>query len=790
MAANNFGFNIGKGGISDLFKQVEVKPVRGVQFAPTPRLPRETEKDAKKGIQGALLGAISPLLAEASIRGLGRLPGLEGLLYQKSPDVLKELGVEDPTLGTKRQPTLGTRERRRSIEDLAGRQLTDDEYELLEDSSKLRTLGIGEKVLDPFEEEAKKRRAVVDAALPRGRVPRQKTLLGKAFTEALSYAPLAALDEDAIAPGLTTAAATRKSQSAFETANLENFLKRGTKRGELLADIGSFDRGIGNGVVLRAGDATPTTVKRNFAISPDKQTQYIMSQGDPEVDYEYRGVSRVPVPKGQWYTRSDFLLDPEKIKDPEIAKLLVDDVNGKVSHGKIQYSLNEEGLAVPTLFVSDYADGGKYKSVQEMRELYGDNWHTPTPGFAYETRTLRGRQIQPLIDIFEKREITEGALAATIRPLRTLAELSIDAIDSGDFSTFATMGGAQSLIVDFTREVDTAIDTVNDVLGRNNKSISSVLRDKIDLNKAETDEASYALQLYEAQLNYEKALRKGIGTAAGQAEVAKRRTQYRQSLKAFRDNAESLGAGREGIRFMDNILSDLASDKFDETAIRRSRLLSAQLRLAYMSAAQDGNTGVALSDRDVSNYLQRVGYGSKNPNVVLDKVDIIFKETVGDFDRDGTPRELLVSSYKDTPENIRFMDNHIRGYGVGASDLNFIKDMKNSREDRINKASDILVQMGKRTGNLAQSHFYYDPDRGRILLRGVDSILNNKLLTSYQWMLQNVYSRDKFNLNLEEVMNLVPLAPAEATDDKATKDREDLEERLYGGQQQPGTYTP
>ena len=156
MAANNFGFNIGKGGISDLFKQVEVKPVRGVQFAPTPRLPREREKDAKKGIQGALLGAISPLLAEASIRGLGKLPGLERLLYQKSPDVLKELGVEDPTLGTKRQPTLGTRERRRSIEDLAGRQLTDDEYELLEDSSKLRKLGIGEKVLDPFEEEAKK----------------------------------------------------------------------------------------------------------------------------------------------------------------------------------------------------------------------------------------------------------------------------------------------------------------------------------------------------------------------------------------------------------------------------------------------------------------------------------------------------------------------------------------------------------------------------------------------------------------------------------------------------------
>ena len=120
---------------------------------------------------------------------------------------------------------------------------------------------------------------------------------------------------------------------------------------------------------------------------------------------------------------------------------------------------------------------------------------------------------------------------------------------------------------------------------------------------------------------------------------------------------------------------------------------------------------------------------------------------------------------------------------------NFIKDLKNSREDRINRASDVMVQMGQRTGNLAQSHFYYDPDKGRILLRGADSILNNKLLTSYQWMLQNVYSRDRYNLNLEEVMNLVPLAQNQTTTDQDLKAKEALQKELYG-EAQPKAYAP
>jgi hypothetical protein len=66
----NFGFNIGGGGggIANLVQAPKVTPVRSVQFAPTPqRRVQRDEKDPKKQILGALLGASSPFLAEAGL---------------------------------------------------------------------------------------------------------------------------------------------------------------------------------------------------------------------------------------------------------------------------------------------------------------------------------------------------------------------------------------------------------------------------------------------------------------------------------------------------------------------------------------------------------------------------------------------------------------------------------------------------------------------------------------------------------------------------------------------------
>jgi len=729
--ATNYGFNIGGGGISDLVKPIDVKPVRGMSFAPV-SLPRTREKDSKKAIQGALLGAISPLLGEAAVRGLGKLPGLEGLLYQKDPAVLEELGVKEPTLG------LGddSRFRRRTLESMAGRKLTEDEYEALENNKVLEQLKLGDierKPLNPFEEEAKKRRKLVEQALPAGNVPRQKTLLGRALTEGLTYAPLGLLDDDAIAAGITTAGATRKAQSAIENANLENYLARQTKRGEKLVDVGDFTRGIGNGVVIRPDDDKVRTVRREFLVSPDKRTQYIMSKGDPAVDFEHGPLGPVPVPEGQHYVREDFTLDPKDLPKDEPIKLLVTTAaDAKNSTGVTKYSLDREGNPRATIYVVDHLDNGKLKTLPEMNEEYGDIWHTPQPGFAYEAQTFRARPIQSQIDWMERRDLKQGSLQASLRPLETLGELALEAIGMGETpekqsELFADTGALAGFAVDLKRNVDAFGRLVGESIGM---SPLSALRGSLDKGEEET----YALQFLDAQQKFANALESGDQTA-----IDDTRQKFRSAARQFRDNVERQG-GDVGVL---SLIADADRSRFDEIAVKRSRIISAQLRLAYMSAAQDGSTGVALSDKDVANYLVRVGFGSNNPNEVLDKVATVFEEQVGDFDADSTPRTLFINSRGTSPANIREMDDYIRTYGVSQTQLNSARDMSKSKEERQAIANQIIDAMNSRTDGRASIHFNYNPETGRIILNDVQKILENQLSPSYTFFLEKILPQTK-----------------------------------------------
>ena len=153
---SNFGFNVtgGSGGLANLVQAPKVTPARALSFAPTPRRIQRDEKDPKKQILGALLGASSPFLAEAGLAGLAKIPGLEDKLFKPDLDVRQEFGIVDPATGTA-TPT------------------------------------------DPYLAEQRKLRQRIDAALPSTKLPRQKTTLGKGLAELLTFAPaLAFADED------------------------------------------------------------------------------------------------------------------------------------------------------------------------------------------------------------------------------------------------------------------------------------------------------------------------------------------------------------------------------------------------------------------------------------------------------------------------------------------------------------------------------------------------------------------------------------------------------------------
>jgi hypothetical protein len=74
-----------------------------------------------------------------------------------------------------------------------------------------------------------------------------------------------------------------------------------------------------------------------------------------------------------------------------------------------------------------------------------------------------------------------------------------------------------------------------------------------------------------------------------------------------------------------------------QVASARARVLAAQLRLAYQAAATAGQTGRTLSDKDLANFLQIVGYGgSQNPEVVKEQLYQFTSGILEDFDGNPT----------------------------------------------------------------------------------------------------------------------------------------------------------
>ena len=731
--ANDFGFNVAGAGLPSLVQAPKITPVRTQQFSPTPRRPAP-EKDNKKAIQGALLGAISPLLGEVAVRGLASIPGFEKFIYQDSPTTKKEYGLTESTLG---QST----------------NLGNEFYK--NEKGEMRAKAA------PFELEAAKRRALVDKALPPGTVPKTKTLLGKIMSQLGTYAPAAMLDEG-IPEFLSTATSTKKSIDALDNARIDNYLKRGTARGQALIDIGDFTTATGNGAVLKPGDNRATTVRRDMLVSPDKQTRYLISLGDPEVDFVHGKLGPVPVQAGDKYIRDDFLLDTAVLGADKDVPLLVDDVNKKVGMGKIKFLKDTKGKTYSQLYIYDTLDNYKLKTVEKMFEAYGDNWHTPQPGYAYELQTLKPKMLQPVIKLLQDRSLQQGALTASLNPLAKIAKYAIDSIDSEDPSTFSVLGGLAPLMVDMQREIDTAAMLLNtSLIDSTGSSITSVIQQRVSVAKQQ-GKNSTVLDFFAAQEDFDESLRLVGSTTKIKAQRKTARDKYRQALRTLRDNA--VAEDKNTDVSMLNLLADASEEEFNEIAVKRSGLLSAQLRLAYMSAAQDGSTGVALSDKDVVNYLQRVGFGSRNPKVVLEKIETVFKESIESFDSGTELSSLAIASVMDSPEAILELDTHLRGYGVSSEQLKDLRDFSKNVEERQELASDILVQMNKRTGGIASTHFFYDPVRGRIVLKDIETILQKQLTPLYNYFMEDVFSRkgstvDKknlFNRNSEAADRFLP----------------------------------
>ena len=108
--------------------------------------------------------------------------------------------------------------------------------------------------------------------------------------------------------------------------------------------------------------------------------------------------------------------------------------------------------------------------------------------------------------------------------------------------------------------------------------------------------------------------------------------EFLRVFAGFRENVNATyGAGPLGE------LAIFDSSSNQQTASARARVLAAQLRLAYQAAATAGQTGRTLSDKDLANFLQIVGYGvSQNPKSVKEQLYQFAGGVLDDFDGNPT----------------------------------------------------------------------------------------------------------------------------------------------------------
>lgn len=654
--ATNFGFNIGGGGLADLVQTPKVTPVRGMQFAPTPALRTTPQKEPKKALQGALLGAISPLLGEAAVKGLGSLPGLENILYQKDQKTLEELGVKKPTLGLE--------------ESKAG--------------------------VDPFLEEAKRRRDLVDAALPAGDVPRQKTLLGKALTEALTYAPAAFLDDEGeggVAEFISTAGAGRKVRGALDEARLEAYLDRQTERGKKLADVGDFDRKVSySAELMKDGSFSP--VKRTVLISPDKTTRYVLSAGNPQVDFilDSNG-KRTPVPKGQYFVRESLTLDDNDPGKPKDVKLY-NTTNGDIAYGTVQFMQTPQGRDSRVMLLDPRNRDGKRqkRSAASLANSYDDNW---VP-YDQELADLDAREKgdPQLVGRYEGRRDREISILEVANIAADLLPITIEGETNPELLADA---GAIAGTLD---TVGKNINALFHLFERSGRSVGDILYDQ-----SRSAQAAVSMnKLLIASNDYNAVMTDS--SASAQDKVAAR-AALTTALKQVQANSIDEGYSNAFTSL------DLESDEFQDILEKRGMLAAGQLRLAYAAAAADGQTGTSLSDKDVANFLEQVGFGQQNARAVGKKIASFVKGRLQTFDS-GEFRKLSNNARVHDEIGVTETNNELMGtFGVNQADLDALKDPQKTEEEKQAAANRIQQRISMVSRGTAYADFTYDKENQR-----------------------------------------------------------------------------
>jgi hypothetical protein len=532
--------------------------------------------------------------------------------------------------------------------------------DLMTELEEMQEEAIPEGLSDIDRAEIERSRAIGEAVVPRPKVKgKVLTPRGKIAKGALSTLPGYA------AKTPTGAKAFADVKSAVTTAEGAVSAARIKARGDVEekrigVERASLERTrtpvIFNGATLGKDGKLHAFVRTGVTIG---DTRWVLSQGDPEIDQQLDGTK---IKRGKYYQNSRHTLIPGERKDPTGVNLVNTTDNGPRRAKSLWYDeVDDKGRRRIRIEVA-LPDNDTMVPIEDAPGI----WMLEPPGGTYKPKDYPGEVDQVASDFWKgvhnSQEITLQAALGAI-PLLEMADEDDPNYNPAAFTDASLL--ARGLVY-----MQDNIDTITHTLGgkaAENRFYENIFREKRDDDDGQVRNGHTSLLLRAAVGEYREAIR----NKASQSIIDEKREHFLRLVKRLK-----MSSTRQSTRGTDNGVFkwfDAIEDDVRGISEDRALRMAIQLELAYAAAAAQGQTGRTLSDRDVANFLQMVGFGNNDSREVRRLVTEFMWDRFVEFD---TTNATLMNLQLDQDERdiylqgtLKLTDAHLRDKMSGGTQI-------------------------------------------------------------------------------------------------------------------------
>lgn len=443
-----------------------------------------------------------------------------------------------------------------------------------------------------------------EAVYPSGRpATKRDTGLGQLIRRGIELAPAAAMKTPTGVKTFGTLFADRLGREADlskDVATAERALakdKAALVRERSKAYLGDQNR-------IRFYGLDPNTGKEVSRNGVDVEgDRFVVSQGT-EYDIGFDGNI---VPAGQLY-RNPILTantNTDARGTPVFNNYMSQDGKRRLKLGYSRIIQTPDGgTRGATFIVGEGPDG------QDLEVGPGNRWVIAKGEALSELKETLGEVDEEQFDFWNNRVDQANAAITTLNLVGNVVKI----LDENPGALTVTGGAIPSFVTDIEANINSAkelfkYDTVDSVFNSKNKDGQQIYK---EAEKARALRLKSAVDAYQDNPN----------------DPAKR-DQFLRLFEEFRGNVNNQYGNEVN-------LTNIFGSGTQQAQSARARVLATQLQLAYRAAATAGQTGRTLSDKDLANFLQIVGYGgAQNAQTIKEQLYSFTNQVVTEFDSDA-----------------------------------------------------------------------------------------------------------------------------------------------------------